>query len=184
MKTLKVKRKHESGQAIAELCISLIAILAIFVGFLFTVALGVENVQNLIFARGKADQLAANNGATSIGGSPVIAWDYGDDELKFTSDDYAIHGSTRSIETYNNELGNDDITLSELDDSYVKKNFSQTIGSPLFYQAAQLTSYESINKDPLEDKGLTDMVEVFRALILDTPDFTLKETVYMPRTQD
>ena len=85
-------RRGESGQAFAELTVSLIAILAAFVGFLLVAALSSDRVSTLIRAREEAD-MKSSGGVSSQSGDSIRYWDYGADEIPFTTDDRAVLGS-------------------------------------------------------------------------------------------
>ena len=73
-------RRGESGQAFAELTVSLVAILAVFVGFLLMAALCSDRVSTLISARTEADQ-KSSNGVSSQAGESIQRWDYGPDRI-------------------------------------------------------------------------------------------------------
>ena len=90
-------RRGESGQAFAELAVSLIAILAVFVGFLLIAALGSDRVSTLIRAREDADR-KSSSGVSSRGGDSIRYWDYGTGSITnhfHVRGDlvFAVHGS-------------------------------------------------------------------------------------------
>ena len=86
------QRRGESGQAFAELTVSLVAILAVFVGFLLIAALCSDRVTTLITARTKAD-IQSSSGVSSYEGESIQRWDYGADRIPYTTDDDAVPGS-------------------------------------------------------------------------------------------
>ncbi len=71
-------RRGESGQAFAELTVSLVAILAAFIGFLLVAALSSDRVSMLIRAREEADR-KSSSGVSSQAGDSIRYWDYGTD---------------------------------------------------------------------------------------------------------
>ena len=99
-------RRGESGQAFAELAVSLIAILAAFIGFLLVAALSSDNVSMLIRAREEADR-KSSSGVSSQGGDSIRYWDYGVDEIPFTTDDHPVLGSAGDGALYKDANGHD-----------------------------------------------------------------------------
>ena len=97
------RRNGESGQAFAELAVSLIAIAAAFAGFLLIAALGSDRVSTLIRAREDADR-KSSSGISSQGGESIRYWDYGTDEVPFTADDQPMIGSSGDGSFFRNQL--------------------------------------------------------------------------------
>lgn len=174
---------NENGQAIAEMVVSLIGIMAVFLGVLFVAGIGVENIKVLLDARGEADENAVD-GVLGDSGEAISRWEAGGDGLYFTIDDTRVGGGAENSGYFAGELESDagDFSLvSDLDDDYVQENFAATLpGDRLFLTAANLTSHQSVNEDPVADRGLSDLNEGFSALFGVDPDMSLSETVYMP----
>jgi hypothetical protein len=74
---MKNNKHRESGQAIMEMCISLIALLSVFLGVLFIAGLGITNIQVLLEAKGYAEASLDNQFAPER--SNIYQWDYGKD---------------------------------------------------------------------------------------------------------
>lgn len=183
---IKVRRKHEGGQAIAELAAGLVALMAVFLGLLFVSALGIENIETLLEARGNADENAATGLVSSDSGVPIREWSLGADQLQFTSDDEPAVGGGGNAAVFLSELADDDGRLNLTSDlvscSYIptSDNFAMSLPtSNIFIGAANLTSDNATESDPIGARGLGDLAGAFRSLIMNT-DFTLSETVYMP----
>lgn len=89
-----MSREHnnENGQAIVEMVAGLIAIMLVFAGMIFISAVSVDSVRALITARENADAGNSSTAATSIS-----SWDYGEDEIPFSSDDVPISGSAPNV---------------------------------------------------------------------------------------
>ena len=78
--TMTQKRRllrRESGQALTELVVALVGLLAVFCGFLLVSALGTENVRNIIEARESADQKARSGVSSQSNAVFTRHWDYG-----------------------------------------------------------------------------------------------------------
>jgi hypothetical protein len=185
----------ENGQAIAEMTVGLIALMAVFLGMLAVGALGIVNIQTLIAARGGADERAVN-GILSDSGRSIQEWSVGNDGLLFTADDQAVRGGSQPTISFRQELVADMVTDEEmayrLDLGTLDGNLGYgppnnfAVGLPdldLFISAANLTSRTSLVADPLGDRGLgRDVQSAFRSLVFDGRpfEFSMRETVYMP----
>jgi hypothetical protein len=180
---MKKKRKYEKGQAVAELTIALIAIMAVFVGLLCVSALGIENIKNLITARGGADRNSYNGVIGSDSGQSIIEWNYGSDELYFTADDVPSAGSSEDGGYFAQQLDNDSTDFGDpviFGGSTLSTNFNVLEATELFLWAAVMTSHESSQDDPLGERNLEDVRGIFGSLMGYDLDFGLEETVYMP----
>jgi len=181
-RVLKV-RNSEKGQAITELLASVVAIMAVFLGLLFISALGIENIQCMINARANADTNAAN-GLIDDSGNPIREWSAGDDGLHFTADDSSTASDADAFAIVANEMSSTDGSfslISGLNNDYVIYNFVASLPvTPLFLNAANLTSSTETQADPLGARQLGDLKGAFRSLILNEPDFAISQTVYMP----
>jgi hypothetical protein len=192
----RTRRSGENGQAITEMTVGLVALMAVFLGMLAIGALAVVNVQTLISARGEADERAVN-GVLSESGRSIIEWSYGTDGLLFTADDRAVRGGSQPLISFRGELVSDLTTdenesyifnpanLDGRGDSYTPR-YNFALGLPdldLFISAANLTSGTTTVADPMGERGLgLDVQRGFQSLVFDGRpfDFSIRETVYMP----
>ena len=177
--------RRESGQAIAEFVVSLIAILFVFLGVLAIAVLSMENVTCLVEARSEAD-VASSLGSTLGGASPVqiLEWDYGADEIPFTADDEPVSGMGSENFARNFDTGEDlvedsgvfRLTLTQLaEGGYVDGSAGETT----FLAAANLNGYTHTETDPLSKRGLPDLEKLLRSFTGNAA-FTLEDSVYMP----
>ncbi len=175
------RRRGESGQAFAELAVSLIAILAVFVGFLLIAALGSDRVSTLIRAREDADR-KSSSGVSSRGGDSIRYWDYGTDEVPFTTDDSAVLGSSGDGSYFRNQLadntGNVPLT-NPPSSSYLRSDFAGLQDSNLFINAADLAEGSAHTNSTLSDHKL-DSLESAIDWLFHIRGTNVQETVYMP----
>ena len=177
------KRRGERGQAIAELAVSMVAIMAVFLGVLCIGALGIESIEAIIDARGQAD-LNSANGVLGGSGTPILEWNYGDDELYFTADDTPVGGSAEDAGFFYSQLIttdgefvlSDDLSFDGINSYNFAENFPLTF---LFLNSADLTSHTSAEADPFGEREIEDLAGAFDALF-GTSDVSISETVYMP----
>ena len=174
-------RRGESGQAFAELAVSLIAILTAFVGFLLVAALSSDHISMLIRAREEADR-NARSGLFSTEAESIRYWDYGSDEVPFTPDDKAVLGSA----------GDGALFIRQLTDNSGKTRLtnppsSLTLGSDftslqdsnLFVNAASLSSGDAYTSDPLRDHNI-DSLEYAVQWLFGVTNLWIEENAYMP----
>ena len=176
--------KGESGQAIAEMTIALIAIMVVFLGVIFAFAIGKANIETLLDCRGEADGYAAN-GAAGDAGRPIMTWQTGGDERMYTNDDEAVVGTNDNSDLFRGELRSDEVDLvSGFSKSYVKHNFAADIAdySMLFLRMANLTSYEK-SVDPATEAGIEELKGGFQSLIYPS-DLVVRNAVFMPIFSD
>ena len=174
-------RRGESGQAFAELAVSLIAILAAFVGFLLVAAISSDRVSSLIRAREAAD-LRSSSGISSQGGESIRYWDYGTDEIPFTTDDHAVLGSAGDGARFMDQLTDSTgkVMLSNPpSSSTLGSEFSSLQDSNLFVNAASLTSGNAGTSDTLRDHNIGSLESAIRSLF-GIDSIQIEETVYMP----
>ena len=174
-------RRGESGQAFAELTVSLIAILAVFVGFLLIAALGSDRVSTLIRAREDADR-KSSSGVSSRGGDSIRYWDYGTDEVPFTTDDSAVLGSSGDGSYFRNQLTDNsgNVTLQNPpSSSYLRSDFAGLQDSNLFINAADLAEGSAYTNSTLHDHNL-DSLESAIDWLFHIRGTNVQETVYMP----
>ena len=175
------RRRGESGQAFAELAVSLIAILAVFVGFLLIAALGSDRVSTLIRAREDADR-KSSSGVSSRGGDSIRYWDYGADEVPFTTDDSAVIGSSGDGSYFRNQLADNtgNVTLQNPpSSSYLRSDFAGLQDSNIFVNAADLAEGSAYTNSTLHDHNL-DSLESAIDWLFHIRGTNVQETVYMP----
>ena len=182
VRTIRRGRKRgESGQAFAELAVSLIAILAVFVGFLLIAALGSDRVSTLIRAREDADR-KSSSGVSSRGGDSIRYWDYGEDEVPFTTDDSAVLGSSGDGSYFRNQLTDNsgNVTLQNPpSSSYLRSDFAGLQDSNIFVNAADLAEGSAYTNSTLRDHNL-DSLESAIDWLFHIRGTNVQETVYMP----
>ena len=177
------KRRSGSGQAIAEMAVCLVAILAVVGGFLLITALGLENVQNAIRTREAVDQ-RARDGITTSSGRLIRTWNYGTDGILFTRDDAAA-GWSPVEDVFLSELKDDTEPLDMKDSSVFphispQNNFAATLSrGKLFLAAADLSSAKVTESDPLSKRNLSSFKNLIKALISNA-DFSLEDSAFMP----
>ena len=182
VRTIRRGRKRgESGQAFAELAVSLIAILAVFVGFLLIAALGSDRVSTLIRAREDADR-KSSSGVSSRGGDSIRYWDYGEDEVPFTTDDSAVLGSSGDGSYFRNQLTDNsgNVPLSNPpSSSYLRSDFAGLQDSNIFINAADLAEGSAYTNSTLRDHNLESLESAIDWLF-HIRGTNVEETVYMP----
>ena len=174
-------RRGESGQAFAELAVSLVAILAAFVGFLLVAALGSDRVSTIIRARASAD-LRSSSGISSQGGESIRYWDYGTDEIPFTTDDHAVPGSAGDGALFMRQLSDNtgEVMLSNPpSSSTLRSDFSSLQDSNLFVNAASLATGDSGTSGTLRDHNISSLEPAIRWLF-HIDSVRVEERVYMP----
>lgn len=180
-------RRGESGQAFAELTVSLIAILAAFVGFLLVAALSSDRVSTLIRAREEAD-MKSSSGVSSQSGDSIRYWDYGADEIPFTTDDRAVLGSAGDGALFKRQLADNTghVGLTNppsSSDSTLRSDFALLQDSNMFVNAATLASGDAYTTDPLRDHNLGSLENAVKWLF-GVNNLRIEEQVYMPAHKD
>lgn len=178
-------RRGESGQAFTELTVSLIAILAAFVGFLLVAALASDRISVLIEARRVADMKSAG-GASSQAGESIREWDNGPDGIPFTVDDNIIFGSAGDGADFKNELADNTgfVTLQHPPGaSRMNSEFARLQDSNFFVNAASLAEGKAQTSDTLHSHNLGSLEPAFRWLFNIRGTY-VGETVYMPAHKD
>ena len=205
---MNYKNNRESGQAIAEMCISLIAIMVIFLGVIFIAGLGISNVQLLISAKETAEE-SARDDKEGGRGNYIKYWNYGNDELPFTADDYAINVGNHDTGTVLNSSLDDETYstgLNYYNDYFYNKGhnipykFMPVSGTSVYHEsifasmdlarffvsAADLVE-SSIHYDIDGDKNIYDVEQLKLNLgnlihvNLDAIDLEKMNKVYMPK---
>ncbi len=178
-------RHGESGQAFAELTVSLVAILAAFIGFLLVAALSSDRVSMLIRAREEADRKSAG-GISSQGGDSIRYWNYGTDEIPFTTDDHAVLGSAGDGAMFKRELADNTghVQLTNPpSSSALGSDFSSLQDANMFVNAASLASGDAGTSDSLRDHNLSSLEPAVRWLF-GVGGTRVEDTVYMPAHKD
>ena len=174
-------RRGESGQAFAELTVSLIAILAAFIGFLLVAALGSDRVSMLIRAREEADR-KSSSGVSSQGGESIRYWDYGTDEIPFTMDDHAVLGSAGDGALFKGQLADNTGEVNLLNppsSSTLGSDFASLQDGNMFVSAASLASGDARTMNTLRDHNLGSL-EYAVHWLFGVNGTRVEDTVYMP----
>ncbi|MCP3967738.1 MAG: hypothetical protein GY750_00250 [Lentisphaerae bacterium] len=119
----------ENGQATAELCVAMVAIVAIFLGIIVISGLGISNIRMIINAKTYAEYGAHNTNLMPGAGTDIYSWDYGQtgsggDGLPFTVDDQYISfsGSADATVYYRQQFesatGSESGVISDPDEEY------------------------------------------------------------------
>lgn len=178
-------RKNQQGQALTELVISLVGILAVISGFLLIAALSVENVEVSIKAREKADAKSRSGLLLTSSGKTIKTWSSGRDKIHFTKDDSSSHVSDASAPVFTEQLKDNAENLILTSDLYLKEipknnNFALKLESGrLFLLAANLGYNTESENDPLGKRNLQSLRGLIRSLIT-KKEFLLEDTVFMP----
>ena len=174
-------RRGESGQAFTELAVSLIAFLAVFVGFLLIAALSTDQVTYLIRAREEADR-ASRGGFITADGESIRYWDYGSDEIPFTTDDRAIPGAAGDGAFFRWQLTDNTgfVTLQNPpSSSTLASDFSSLQDSNFFVNAATLTEGEIHSFNTLRDHNI-ESLESAISWLFHIDGTSVGDSVYMP----
>ena len=176
-------RRGESGQAFAELTVSLLAILAAFIGFLLIAALGSDRVSTLIRAREDADR-KRSSAVSSQGGESIHYWDYGADEIPFTTDDHAVLGSAGDGALFKRQLVDNTgkLTLSNPSLPF-DSEFASLQDSNMFVNAASLATGDARTTDSLREHNLGSLEYAVKWLF-GVNGTRVEDTVYMPAHKD
>lgn len=179
-------RRGESGQAFAELAVSLIVILAAFVGFLLVAALSSDRVSTLIRAREEADMKSAG-GVSSQSGDSIRYWDYGADEIPFTTDDHAVLGSAGDGALFMRQLadntGHVALTNPPSSNSSLRSDFASLQDANMFVNAASLATGDAGTTSTLRDHKINSLEPAIRWLF-GVNGTRVEEQVYMPAHKD
>ena len=154
--------KGERGQAIAEMCIGLIAIMVVFLGVIFIAGLGISNIKIYLGAKNNAEYASRNGNSISGAGSSIYSWNYGDytmgdttvTNLPFTANDQIIAVADNDVDnTFNTQITSGKYSQGEANGSYsylpinalpaeVRNNFTSNLDS-MFLAAADLVQSSS-----------------------------------------
>lgn len=180
-------RANQRGQAIVEMVVGILGMLTVFLGLLFVAAIGIENVDGMLLARGTADTNAVNKVSPS-GGMSIIEWLEGNDRVAYTADDIANTGTGESSEDYTSQLAvtysvpNQSLTLNDpltVGAYSINSELADIPDGALFFWAARLTEGQYSNADPLDSRKLNDLKGAFRKLLGTDPNFKVEQKAYM-----
>ena len=174
------RRNGESGQAFAELAVSLIAILAAFAGFLLVAVLSSDGVSMSIRARESADRQSLIWDSPSAGSS-ISHWDYGEDALPFTADDRPVAGAAGDGSYFKAQLRDSSGLVSFIGSSPLRydDDFGVLRDSDFFVNAADLASGTAGTSDALWRHRIGSLESAVRGLF-GVGDAEVRDTVYMP----
>jgi len=181
------RRRGESGQAFAELALSLVFIMAAFIGFLVVGVLCADGVSNSIRAREIADD-RSSDGASSRVDTSINYWDDGPDGIPFTEDDVPREGRITSADynLFTAELKDDSGKFTfdraaQAEPKYMKHatEFGHFDLSHFFVRAADLYKGEAYTMDPLGQHNLGGLESAVLKLF-HTKGAEALDTVYMP----
>lgn len=179
-RTLKSSKKNESGQAIAELTIAMLAILAVLSGLLLIAQLGRTNIRTLLDAKAMCD-INSINGIRFFSGSPIRYWTIGNDNLEMSPDDEAVTSTTEDSMYFRSQLTSNGFNIANFED-YVQNNFARDLSDgSLFFDSAELTSGRESVEVEFDDAS--------RFLyggdrLFGIPGVTIENNVYCPLISD
>ena len=147
--------KDEEGQAIVEMAVAMIAIMAVFLAVIFVFAIGSTNIDSLLICRGNADNYSYSQ-VYGGGGQQIRTWSAGADGRMYTNDDIAepltmYYDPELFRGELKNNAGNIDIDNFDEDhgiDNYFTVKLAES--DAVFFTAADLTSY-SLVSDPYDN---------------------------------
>jgi len=169
----------QGGQAIVEMCICLVGIIAVFLGLIFVSGLSISNVQTLFSAKINAET-SSRNAQSGGAGQNINYWDYGNDAIPFTADDAAVAQDNSADKGYYSNLLTD-TSLSESNDPNSAK-FQRYIFSPDNYsKIPQVASSNFTVNFPDLYVGAADLVGAEGDQ--NTKVYTLKANRYNTATQ-
>ena len=179
------RRNGESGQAFAELTISLIAIIAAFAGFLLIAVLSADGVSISIRARESADRLSSRGGSSRAGVS-ISHWDYGPDSVPFTADDHPVAGAAGDGPMFKYQLRDSSglVSFSGSTPLRYDDDFGRLQDADFFVSAADLAiGNPTPRTNALRRHGIGELEKAVRGLF-GVDDAEVRDTVYMPAHKD
>ena len=105
-KTACSAARRQHGQAIVEMCVCLVGVMAVFLGLIFVSGLSISNVQTLFSAKINAET-SSRNALGGGAGQSINYWDYGNDAVPFTADDAPVFLDTSADRGYFLNMLND-----------------------------------------------------------------------------
>ena len=176
------RRDGESGQAFAELTVSLIAIMAAFAGFLLVAVLSSDGVSISIDARRRADELSSNGYYSNA--VTISRWD-GTQVASSTEDDPDSYRSGGDGPLFRDQLHDPSGKVSFIGSSALRydNEFDGLQDSEFFLGAADLSDGTSSTSNSLKDRGIGSLESVVRGLFR-IDGVEIRDTVYMPAHKD
>jgi len=178
------RRNGESGQAFAELAVSLIAIAAAFAGFLLVAVLSSDGVSMSIEARRIADE-QSSHGYYSNSVTSVRRWDNTRDDGDPSRDDQetSLRGGDGAL--FKRQLRDASGRVSFIDSSELRydNEFDGLQNDYLFVGAASLSVGDASTSNSLKDHGIGALESAIRGLFR-IDGVEVGDTVYMPAHKD
>lgn len=147
-KIVKKINSDESGQAFAELCVSLIPLLCVMLFMIYFAGISISSTEILLDARGDAAENAMSGTTSTDRGSMIRSWSFGHDQedegmaMSYFQDDQASGSSAISSNTFLDELNSDNLQFTSntaTSTIYNSSGFSQ-VSDQIFLDAANLAS--------------------------------------------
>ena len=176
------RRNGESGQAFAELTVSLIAIMAAFAGFLLVAVLSADGVSISIDARRRADELSSNGYYSNA--VTISRWDHTGDASS-TLDDSDSYRSGGDGPLFRDQLRDPSGKVSFIGSPALRydNEFDGLQDSEFFLGAADLSDGTASTSNSLKDHGIGSLDSVVRGLFR-IDGVEIRDTVYMPAHKD
>ena len=187
--------KGESGQAITELMVCLVALLTVFLGVLLVSSYGADNIATMLSAREQADANAAS-ATSSQQGESIARWDAGTDNMCLSADDIAVGGAGGSRDTFVQKLqmtqaqGQAGVEIG-IDISPVPGSYStdgRLLAAPssesFYVSAANMVRAEASESNSLRKRELNDLSGAIGMLVGGNGQITISNSVYMPASSD
>ena len=124
----------------------------------------------------------SSSGVSSQGGESIRYWDYGTDEIPFTTDDHAVAGSAGDGALFVHQLADNtgEVNLANPPSgSTLGSDFSSLQDSNMFVNAASLASGDARTSNTLRDHKL-DSLEYAVRWLFGVNGTQVEDTVYMP----
>ena len=178
------RRNGESGQAFAELTVSLIAIMAAFAGFLLVAVLSSDGVSISIEARRRADELSSNGYYSNA--LTISRWDHAEDTSSYMTDeqDPSRYGGNGPL--FRDQLRDPSRKVSFIGSSelrYDNEFDGLQQDTDFFLGAADLSDGRASTSNSLKDHGIGSLDSVVRGLFR-IDDVEIRDIVYMPAHKD
>jgi len=178
------RRNGESGQAFAELAVSLIAIAAAFAGFLLVAVLSSDGVFMSIDARRIADEQSSHGYYSNV--VTVRRWDH--TRVEQPSDGYddqevSLRGGDGAL--FKRQLRDASGRVSFIGSSALRYDdeFDGLQNDYFFVGAASLSKGYASTSNSLKDHGIGELESAVRGLFR-IDDVEVGDTVYMPAHKD
>ena len=180
-----MRRSVEKGQVLMEFVVCIVPIIFVFSGLILMAVLGRANVQNTIQTRSAVD-LGNNPGKAKV--EEILTWDYGKDQVPFTSDDRSKSGarsyySAEDMDTEKYTVAQTFDTNFNLREAYDAGHTLQMPGKTSFTAAADLVGAEISVDDVLSAKQMHFFSRLFQ-IYLKSFHLNIKDTAFMPKTKD